>query len=119
MFNDMKVSKGLQEEFKTKLEGEGKSTPLDFTALVLVKGIWPLKESPCSFTLSPALNICREMFEKFYQSKYPSRSLRWVYHYSKGEVKLTYTPRQHILQCSAYQMGVLDQFNRAKVLSKV
>eukprot|EP00009_Paramoeba_aestuarina_P002593 CAMPEP_0201512452 /NCGR_PEP_ID=MMETSP0161_2-20130828/4710_1 /ASSEMBLY_ACC=CAM_ASM_000251 /TAXON_ID=180227 /ORGANISM="Neoparamoeba aestuarina, Strain SoJaBio B1-5/56/2" /LENGTH=509 /DNA_ID=CAMNT_0047908315 /DNA_START=837 /DNA_END=2366 /DNA_ORIENTATION=+ len=118
MFNDMKVSKGLQEEFKSKLEGEGKSTPLDFTALVLVKGIWPLKESPCSFSLSPALNTCREMFEKFYQSKYPSRSLRWVYHYSKGEVKLTYTPKQHILQCSAYQMGVLDQFNRAKVLSK-
>jgi len=115
MFNDMKLSKALQDEFQHSLKNP---LPLDFSALVLVKGIWPLKDSPTDFTLPARLRACKDLFEKFYQNKHSSRNLRWIHHYSKGEVKLTYTERNHILQCSVYQMGVLSQFNQGRVFAK-
>jgi hypothetical protein len=116
MFNDMKLSKTLQEEYLSI----GVSSGVEFSALVLTKGIWPLKEDAGSSLVLPALfQSCKDSFESFFSKKNSSKTLRWINQYGKGEVRLSYTAKNHILVCSVHQIAVLDQFNRTKIISKV
>jgi len=119
MFNDMKVSKDLQEQFQSSVTSRNKDMAVDFSALVLAKGIWPVKEGTTEFNMPGALRSCKELFEEFYSQRHSSRRLTWVFNMSKGEVKLNYTQKhKYILQCSTYQIGVLEQFNRSRILSQ-
>ena len=115
MFNDMKLSKIMQEEYLPLA-----SNSIEFSALVLTKGIWPLKEDATASLILPSLfQSCKESFESFFARKYSSKTLRWINQYGKGEVRMTYTQKNHFLICSVHQIAVLDQFNRTKIISKV
>lgn len=112
----MNLSKTLQEQYQQQTS----AASIEFTALVLTKGIWPLKEETIPLTLPNAFQACKESFEKFFFHKYQSKTLRWIHYYGKGELKFGVSSNKiYTFQCSIYQMAVLDQFNRTKVLSKV
>eukprot|EP01090_Pellita_catalonica_P012433 TRINITY_DN2700_c0_g1_i1.p1 TRINITY_DN2700_c0_g1~~TRINITY_DN2700_c0_g1_i1.p1 ORF type:complete len:762 (+),score=116.57 TRINITY_DN2700_c0_g1_i1:78-2363(+) len=111
MFTDMTVSRDLLERFKTNLEDSGKnSLGLDFSALVLATGSWPLQPPSTNFTVPQDLQACEKLFLKFYQDQHSGRKLNWLHQLSKGEVKMKYG-RNYTLVCSTYQMGILLQFN--------
>uniref|UniRef100_A0A6B2KYM3 Cullin family profile domain-containing protein n=1 Tax=Arcella intermedia TaxID=1963864 RepID=A0A6B2KYM3_9EUKA len=116
MFNDMALSRDLLDNFKTstkELDG------VEFSALVLATGSWPLQPPATNFTIPKELSACEQAFQKFYQNKHQGRKLNWLLQFSKGELKAKYTTNKHgiVFQCSTYQMGVLLQFNEQEEIT--
>jgi len=110
MFTDMTVSRDLLERFKSYLEDSNKTGGLgvDFNALVLATGSWPLQPPSTNFSVPKDLQACEQTFLKFYTDQHSGRKLNWLHQLSKGEVKM----KKYTLVCSTYQMGILLQFNQ-------
>jgi|ERR1700731_3313321 cullin 1 len=56
-----------------------------------------------------------DRFQKFYQSKHSGRKLNWLFQLSKAELKASCfkaSKTGYTLQVSAYQMGILLQYNK-------
>jgi cullin 1 len=88
--------------------------------LVLATGSWPLQPPSTNFTVPKELQVCEQMFTKFYQGEFSGRKLNWLHQLSKGELKTRYTASSragYTFQCSTYQMGVLLLFNDADTLT--
>ncbi|KAG5438688.1 hypothetical protein PCANB_002408 [Pneumocystis canis] len=94
MFQDIGVSRDLQESFKESLQQ----------------------------TLHP-YNISTDIYEKFqsfYQKKHNGRKLNWLFQLSKGELKANYLQNMkttHTFQVSTYQMGILLAYNNSTSFS--
>jgi len=113
MFNDMSLSRDLVEKYKSKVPPKDIGG-IDFTALVLATGSWPLQPPSTNFTLPKELIQCEQSFEKFYADQHQGRKLNWLLQFSKGDLRTRYTRTNktgYTFQCSTYQMGVLLQFN--------
>merc|ERR1711997_634871 len=113
MFQDVGVSKDLNEQFRTHLQGGG-SDPLDidFQIQVLSSGSWPFQQS-CVFSLPTELERCVHRFTAFYGGQHSGRKLNWLYHMSKGELVTNCFRNRYTLQASTFQMAVLLQYNDA------
>ncbi|TNN61421.1 Cullin-1 [Liparis tanakae] len=92
MFQDIGVSKDLNEQFKKHLtNSEPLDSPLggvqimDFSIQVLSSGSWPFQQS-CTFALPSELERSYQRFTAFYASRHSGRKLTWLYHLSKGEL---------------------------------
>ncbi|XP_064086820.1 cullin-1-like isoform X4 [Macrobrachium nipponense] len=124
MFQDIGVSKDLNDQFRKHLASSNEPLDLDFSIQVLSSGSWPFQQSQ-TFTLPHELERSVSRFTTFYSSQHSGRKLNWLFHLSKGEIvtncfknslksaghdvtALTYT-----LQASTFQMAVLLQFNNA------
>jgi len=114
MFQDIGVSKDLNENFKKhcdQLDSMQSATPdIDFTIQVLSSGSWPFQQST-SFTLPFELEKPFQRFSSFYASQHSGRKLNWLFNQSKGELTTKYTKSLYTLQASTFQMAVLLQFN--------
>ncbi|KAL6068140.1 Cullin 1 [Balamuthia mandrillaris] len=110
MFTDMSVSRDLLERFKNHLEESGQDVGVDFNVLVLATGSWPLQPPSTNFTIPKDLEVCEQLFVKFYQAQHSGRKLNWLHQLSKGELKSRYG-KSYTFVTSTYQMGVLLQFN--------
>lgn len=114
MFQDIGVSKDLNENFKKHSDNldstEGATSDIDFTIQVLSSGSWPFQQST-SFTLPYELEKPFQRFSSFYASQHSGRKLNWLYNQSKGELTTKYTKSLYTLQASTFQMAVLLQFN--------
>jgi cullin 1 len=113
MFNDMTVSKTLQDKFKATVSPK-ELGGVDFSVLVLATGSWPLQPPSTNFTLPKELQVAEHAFTKFYRTLHDGRKLNWLHQFSKGELKANYTASNragYIFQCSTYQMGILLLFN--------
>eukprot|EP01121_Diplochlamys_sp_Union-15-3_P009627 TRINITY_DN2624_c0_g3_i1.p1 TRINITY_DN2624_c0_g3~~TRINITY_DN2624_c0_g3_i1.p1 ORF type:complete len:772 (-),score=134.47 TRINITY_DN2624_c0_g3_i1:29-2344(-) len=118
MFNDMSLSRELQERFKNSLGS--KDVAVDFSVLVLATGSWPLQPPSTNFLIPKELQQCEQLFSKFYSNEHSGRKLNWLHQFSKGEVKTRYTTSNragYTFQCSTYQMGVLLAFNDEDTLT--
>merc|ERR1739838_1013217 len=113
MFQDVGVSKDLNEQFRTHLQGGG-GDPLeiDFQIQVLSSGSWPFQQS-CVFSLPTELERCVHRFTGFYGGQHSGRKLNWLYHMSKGELVTNCFKNKYTLQASTFQMSVLLAFNEA------
>jgi cullin 1 len=112
MFNDMSVSRDLLERFKVWLEDKGHTElNVDFSILVLATGSWPLQPPSTNFAVPKELQVCEELFQKFYSTQHSGRKLNWLHQLSKGEIKARFGPKIFTFQVSTYQMGVILQFN--------
>merc|ERR1711971_214921 len=113
MFQDVGVSKDLNEQFRTHLQGGG-GDPLDidFQIQVLSSGSWPFQQS-CVFSLPTELERCVHRFTGFYGGQHSGRKLNWLYHMSKGELTTNCFKNKYTLQASTFQMSVLLAYNEA------
>ncbi|GFR62792.1 cullin-1 [Elysia marginata] len=112
MFQDIGVSKDLNENFRKHLESSQEPLDIDFSIQVLSSGSWPFQLS-CSFTLPVELERSYQRFTSFYSGRHSGRKLNWLYQMSKGEVVTNCFKNRHTLQASTFQIAVLLQYNSA------
>merc|ERR1711899_229607 len=113
MFQDVGVSKDLNEQFKTHLQNsESDRLDIDFSIQVLSSGSWPFQQS-CVFSLPSELERCVHRFTCFYGGQHSGRKLNWLYHMSKGELTTNCFKNKYPLQASTFQMAVLLRYNEA------
>ncbi|TRY55804.1 hypothetical protein DNTS_025650, partial [Danionella cerebrum] len=93
MFQDIGVSKDLNEQFKKHLTN---SEPLDLD-------------------FSIQLERSYQRFTAFYASRHSGRKLTWLYHLSKGELVSNCFKNRYTLQASTFQMAILLQYNTEDV----
>ncbi|KAK6182455.1 cullin-1 [Patella vulgata] len=108
MFQDIGVSKDLNEQFRQHLQGG--SLDIDFSMQVLSSGSWPFQQS-CTFNLPVELERSFQRFTTFYSGQHSGRKLNWLYHMSKGELVTNCFKNRYTLQASTFQMAVLLQYN--------
>lgn len=109
MFQDIGVSKDINERFKGSLT-DGEPLDLDFSIQVLSSGSWPFQQS-ITFSLPVALEKSYQRFTSFYGRQHTGRKLSWLYHLSKGELVTSCFKNRYTLQASTFQMAVLLQYN--------
>ncbi|KAG2180824.1 hypothetical protein INT43_008403, partial [Umbelopsis isabellina] len=117
MFTDMSLSKELNDNFKERMQqGHDPSELNDFSILVLSAGSWPLSAPSTAFNIPEDVVKTYDRFQKFYQSKHSGRKLNWLFQLSRAELKANCfkaSKAGYTLQVSAYQMGILLQYNNA------
>ncbi|KAI0240880.1 Cullin-1 [Lamellibrachia satsuma] len=116
MFQDIGVSKDLNEHFKRHLVQSGDPLDIDFSIQVLSSGSWPFQQS-CAFVLPLELERSFQRFTTFYSSQHSGRKLNWLYHMSKGELVTNCFKNRYTLQASTFQMAVLLQYNHSPVFT--
>ncbi|CAG9838326.1 unnamed protein product [Diabrotica balteata] len=112
MFQDIGVSKDLNEQFRTHLLKSNESLGIDFTIQVLSSGSWPFQQS-FTFGLPSELERSVHRFTNFYSGQHSGRKLNWLYNMSKGELNTNCFKNRYTLQASTFQMAVLLQYNVA------
>ncbi|EEC16751.1 cullin, putative [Ixodes scapularis] len=85
MFQDIGVSKDLNERFRKHMANSEEALGLDFSIQVLSSGSWPFQQS-LAFALPQALERSVQHFTMFYSSQHSGRKLHWLYNMSKGEL---------------------------------
>ncbi|XP_056639234.1 cullin-1 isoform X2 [Diorhabda sublineata] len=112
MFQDIGVSKDLNEQFRNHLVKSNESLGIDFTIQVLSSGSWPFQQS-FTFGLPTELERSVHRFTNFYSGQHSGRKLNWLYNMSKGELNTNCFKNRYTLQASTFQMAVLLQYNVA------
>ncbi|XP_066254887.1 cullin-1-like isoform X2 [Euwallacea similis] len=112
MFQDIGVSKDLNEQFRNHMANSNESLGIDFSIQVLSSGSWPFQQS-VTFSLPSELERSVSRFTNFYASQHSGRKLNWLYNMSKGELNTNCFKNRYTLQASTFQMAVLLQFNVA------
>ena len=129
MFNDMRISRDMQDAFKThkrnnppqqSAESPAHEKPIDIEVDVLTNGYWPSQNvPPC--TLPQQVQDAIGRFEKFYLEKHTGRKLQWQTSTGSAELKATFGTapnyRRHELCMSTYQMCILLLFNEKDTLT--
>ncbi|EDV28327.1 uncharacterized protein TRIADDRAFT_37264 [Trichoplax adhaerens] len=113
MFQDMELSKGLNEDFR-KLPNETNS--VDFSVQVLSSGAWPFSPSP-EFTVPSELERSLQKFSGFYSTRHSGRKLNWLFQLSKGELVTNCFKNRYSLQVSTFQMAILLMYNRGDIFT--
>ncbi|KAG0633629.1 Cullin [Tuber brumale] len=122
MFQDMQISKDLNDNYKAWLEakGESASNGVDFSCQVLGTSFWPLNPPTTPFNIPEVIVQTYTRFVEFYNGKHNGRKLTWLWHLCKGELKASYckaTKTPYTFQVSTYQMAMLLLFNDATKIS--
>lgn len=110
MFQDIGVSKDLNNQFKKHLQASNIPQEIDFSIEVLSSGSWPFNQSS-NFLLPSELERSVQRFNNFYATRHSGRKLNWLYHMCKGELVTNCFKNKYTLQASTFQMAVLLQFN--------
>ncbi len=124
MFNDMRISRDMQDSYKTykrnqPLQEHGETTgsgkPIDIEVDVLTNGYWPSQNIPAC-TLPKLVQEAIDRYTKFYLEKHTGRKLSWQTSAGSAELKATFGSdpknlRRYVLGVSTYQMCILLLFN--------
>ncbi|XP_031636613.1 cullin-1-like [Contarinia nasturtii] len=110
MFQDIGISKDLNDKFKARTKSSDVPSEVDFSIQVLSSGSWPFSQS-FDFPLPPELERSVQNFNNFYADVHSGRKLVWLYNMCKGEIVTNCFTNRYTLQASACQMAVLLQFN--------
>ncbi|CAL8109556.1 unnamed protein product [Orchesella dallaii] len=110
MYQDIGLSKDLNDEFKNYLREKQDTLPLDFQIQVLSSGSWPFTQC-VEFALPSELEHSVNKFNEFYNTKHSGRKLSWLYNRSKGDIVTNCFKNRYIFQASTFQMAVLLMFN--------
>ncbi|EST06314.1 Cullin protein, neddylation domain protein [Kalmanozyma brasiliensis GHG001] len=121
MFTDMGLSKELNDNFKeTMAKNHDKAElDIDFYALVLANGFWPLQGPTTEFSIPTELLPTYERFQRHYSAKHSGRKLTWLWQLSKNEIRANHLSQKGLVfQTSTFQTAVLLQFNTNDSLTK-
>ncbi|CAG7819834.1 unnamed protein product [Allacma fusca] len=113
MYQDIGISKDLNDEFKSFLSNHNVTLSLDFNIQVLSSGSWPFTQC-VEFALPSELEHSVNKFNEFYNGKHSGRKLSWLYNRSKGEIIASgykNTKNRYIFQASTFQMAIMLMFN--------
>ncbi|XP_065221244.1 cullin-1-like [Planococcus citri] len=110
MFQDICVSRDLNEKFKNYLGVLSKTLMIDFDAQILSAGSWPLHSSS-TFLLPAELEQTISLFTSFYNSSFSGRKLNWLYNMSRVELITNCFDVRYTLRVSTFQTAILLQFN--------
>nr|CAD7392084.1 unnamed protein product [Timema cristinae] len=116
MFQDIGVSKDLNEQFRKHLVNSNEPLDIDFSIQVLSSGSWPFQQS-FTFSLPTELERSVHRFTTFYSGQHSGRKLNWLYNMSKGELLTNCFKNRYTLQASTFQMAVLLQYNTSETWS--
>ncbi|KAH9447493.1 hypothetical protein Pst134EB_021510 [Puccinia striiformis f. sp. tritici] len=113
MFSDMALCKDLNDQFKERMTQTHDASDLsvDFHALALATGSWPLQAPTTGLTIPIELAPTYERFSLYYQNKHSGRKLTWLWQLSRMELKTNYTKTKYTFMVSSYQGAILLQFN--------
>lgn len=113
MFSDMALCKDLNDQFREKMAQthDAADLTLDFHALALATGSWPLQAPSTGLTIPIELLPTYERFTRYYQNKHSGRKLTWLWQLSRMELKTNYTKQKYTFMVSTYQGAILLQFN--------
>lgn len=112
MFQDIGVSKDLNDQFRAHVATNEDVSPLgiDFSIQVLSAGSWPFASST-TFNLPQELESSVQTFQKFYTHQHCGRVVNWLYHMSRAEVQSHCFKQRYTFQASTFQMSILLQYN--------
>lgn len=99
MFQDIGVSKDLNEQFRTRQRESKAPSDIDFSIQVLSSGSWPFNQSSTSL-LPSELERSVQKFSAFYASLHSGRKLNWLYNMCKGEIVTNCFKNRYTLQVS-------------------
>lgn len=115
MFQDMQISKDLNDSYKSWLESKpSEGAGVDFSCQVLGTSFWPLNPPNTPFNIPEVIVQTYSRFVEFYNEKHNGRKLTWLWHLCKGDLKANYcknTKVPYTFQVSTYQMAILLLFN--------
>lgn len=121
MFQDMQISKDLNDSYKTWLEAKSdEGTGVDFSCQVLGTSFWPLNPPGTPFHIPEVIVQTYSRFVEFYNEKHTGRKLTWLWHLCKGDLKANYCKNAKVpytFQVSTYQMAILLLFNDQTTVS--
>lgn len=120
MFQDMQLSKDLNDSYKSWLSDKREKEAMDFTVQVLGTSFWPLNPPSTPFNPPEIITSTYTKFQKFYDEKHNGRKLNWLWQLCKGELKTNYCKNSktpYTFQVSTYQMAILLLFNDALSLT--
>lgn len=110
MFQDIGVSKDLNEQFRRHMENSNETLDVDFSIQVLSSGSWPFQQS-FNFLLPRELERSVHRFTTFYSNRHSGRKLNWLYQMSKGELIANCFKSRYTFQSSTFQMAIMLQYN--------
>mmetsp|Transcript_20917 Transcript_20917/g.49317 ORF Transcript_20917/g.49317 Transcript_20917/m.49317 type:complete len:772 (+) Transcript_20917:258-2573(+) len=130
MFNDIRVSRDMQELYKNykrnqsleqESDGAASGKPIDIEVDVLTNGYWPSQNIPACI-LPKQVQDAIDRYTKFYLGKHTGRKLSWQTSAGSAELKATFGSdpkklRRHELGVSTYQMCILLLFNDTNSLT--
>ena len=116
MFQDIGVSKDLNEQFRQHLRTTNAPYDIDFSIQVLSSGSWPFPQGP-EFALPHELSGSVQRFTDFYSGQHSGRKLNWLYNMCRGELTTNCFKQKYTLQANTIQMAVLLQFNEQTSLT--
>lgn len=118
MFNDIKLSKDTNKEFKESPVAKAiEESGVDFTVETLTNGHWPdQQQEPC--ILPPEMKEITTKFETFYKQKHARRNLIWLMHHGSVDLKpLFSTDKPYTFSMSSYQSIIVLLFNSNEELT--
>lgn len=110
MFQDVGVSKDLNEQFRAHVNASESPLDIDFSIQVLSAGSWPFAQST-TFTLPLELEKSFHAFQNFYTRQHCGRVINWLYHMSRAEIVSNCFKSRYTFQASTFQMAILLQYN--------
>lgn len=112
MFTDMGVNRELNEKFKTWSVRHSARLPVDFSALILATGSWPLAPIQTDIVLPSELEACVTTFHSFYKEFFSGRKLQWLHHMCRAEIAFVAGTQRYILtHATTFHVAILLQFN--------
>lgn len=116
MFQDITVSEEMRSQFKEFLENSDTKSLGEFTPMVLADSYWPLPKFNGDFKVPSSLEAIKSKFELYYTGKHNGRKLQWLWNFSKGELRTSFSRKvktPFTFQVSIIQMAILLPFNNA------
>jgi len=108
MFQDIKVSEDLNNQFKDQQKLLNKENTADSVSIkILNVGAWARTSERVPVTLPRELEDFIPEVEEFYRSKHSGRKLQWHHHMSNGTVTFANKAGKFDLEVTTFQMAVL------------
>jgi cullin 1 len=108
MFEDMTISKTLNEQYRQAVPKQ--AGEIDFSIAALRSNSWPFTQG-YAFHLPVELETSVNNFKKFYAELHSGRRISILNHLSRGEVVANCFKNRYCLQASTIQIAILLQFN--------
>jgi len=108
MFQDVKVSEDLNNQFKEQQKNHKKDLMADTVSIKILNiGAWARTSERVPVTLPRELEDFIPEVEEFYKSKHSGRKLQWHHHMSNGTVTFANKTGKFDLEVTTFQMAVL------------
>ncbi|XP_037804406.1 cullin-5-like isoform X1 [Penaeus monodon] len=113
MFQDIKVSEDLNQQFKESIRTTTKSSVADnLNIKILNAGAWARGSDRVTVSLPMELEDFIPEVEDFYRKKHSGRKLLWHHHMSNGTVTFCNNMGRFDLDVTTFQMAVMFAWNQ-------